>query len=151
VDETLSDATVTAIKKWQGDLGLPKTGTVELGRILYAPGQVRVDTLKAAEGDTAMPGALLYTYTGTSRVVTVELKVSDQRLVRTGAAVTVKLPNGKPVPGKTAKAKTIIKPAEGNNPASTKISVTVTVDDESTLADLDKASVDVGFTASQRE
>jgi peptidoglycan hydrolase-like protein with peptidoglycan-binding domain len=139
VDEKYSDTTATAVKKWQKDLGLPQTGTVDLGRVVYAAGPVRVDTLKAAVGDAAQPGAELYTVTGTARLVTVELAVSDARLAHAGSAVGLKLPNGKTTAGKITRTQTVIKPAEGNNPASTKLEVFVSVDDESTLADLDQA------------
>jgi membrane fusion protein, multidrug efflux system len=150
VDDSYSATTVAAVKKWQGDLGLPKTGTVELGRVVYAAGPVRVDSQKAAVGDAVQPGLALLTYTGTSRVVTVELKVSDQRLAVKAAGVTVTLPAGKSVPGKITKTATVIQPAEGQSPAATKIEVTVTVEDETALAGLDQATVDVGFTASTR-
>jgi multidrug efflux system membrane fusion protein len=151
VDDTYSASTATAVKKWQGDLGLTKTGTVELGRLAYAPGPVRVGTREAAVGAAVGPGTALLTYTGTSRVVSVELDVSDQRLARTGAAVRVTLPDGGTVPGKITATKTVIKPAEGQNPAATKIDVTVLVDDQKALAGLDDASADVVFTASRRE
>ncbi|MEV0807266.1 peptidoglycan-binding protein [Micromonospora sp. NPDC050200] len=151
VDETYSATTATAVKKWQGDLGLPKTGTVELGRVIYAAGAVRVDTLKVAVGDAAQPGQALLTHTGTSRVISIELNVSDQRLAVKEAAVSVKLPDGKTIPGKITKTATVIKPAEGQNPAATKIQVTVTVDDEKAVAGLDQASMVVGFTASERK
>jgi membrane fusion protein, multidrug efflux system len=63
VDDTYSATTADAVKKWQGDLGLPKTGTVGLGRVLYTAGPVRVATQKAAVGDATQPGAALLTYT----------------------------------------------------------------------------------------
>jgi peptidoglycan hydrolase-like protein with peptidoglycan-binding domain len=150
VDDTYSATTVAAVKKWQGDLGLPKTGTVELGRVAFTAGPVRVDSQKAAVGDAVQSGMALLTYTGTSRVVTVDLDVSDQRLAVKAAAVTVTLPAGKTVPGKIARTQTVIKPAEGQSPAATKIEVTVTVEDETALTGLDQATVDVGFTASTR-
>jgi peptidoglycan hydrolase-like protein with peptidoglycan-binding domain len=151
VDEKYSDTTATAVKKWQKALGLPQTGTVDLGRVVYAAGPVRVDTLKVAVGDELRPETGLFTFTATARVVTVELAVSDARLAHTGAAVGLKLPNGKTTTGKITKTRTVIKPAEGNNPASTKLEVFVSVDDGSALADLDQATVDVAFTASQRD
>jgi membrane fusion protein, multidrug efflux system len=149
VDETYSRSTVDAVKKWQKALGLTQTGTVELGRLVYAPGRVRVDEQKAAIGDPAS-GAVL-TYTGTARVVTVELDVSEARLAARGVAVSVKLPDGKTVPGKIIRTKTVIKPAQGNDPATTKVDVYVSVDEQRSLNGLDQATVDVGFTASQRE
>lgn len=151
VDEKYSARTTTAVKKWQKALGLPQTGTVALGRVVYAPGQVRVNALKAAVGDAVGgQGPALLTYTGTARVVTVELAVSDARLARAGAAVGLKLPNGKTTAGKIARTQTVIKPAEGNSPATTKLKVLITVDDRKAMADLDHATVDVAFTASQR-
>jgi peptidoglycan hydrolase-like protein with peptidoglycan-binding domain len=149
VDEKYSDATVRAVKKWQRDLGLPQTGAVEQGRVVYAAGPVRVDNLTAAVGDPA--GAAVLTYTGTSRVITVKLDVADQRLARKDAAVSIKLPDGKTASGKIANTLTVIQPASGQSQASTKIKVTVTIDDDKALGDLGQATVDVGFTASQRE
>jgi peptidoglycan hydrolase-like protein with peptidoglycan-binding domain len=151
VDDTYSATTATAVKKWQKALGLPQTGVVELGRIHYASGPLRVESQKAAVGDAAGPGVPLLSSTGSAQVVTVELNVSDQRLARKGAAVTLKLPDGKTVAGKTVKTQTVIKPAEGNTAAKTVIKVTVAADDEKALAGLDQATIDVAFTASQRE
>jgi peptidoglycan hydrolase-like protein with peptidoglycan-binding domain len=148
VDEKYSASTAAAVKRWQEDLGLPKTGTVHLGRIVYAAGPVRVDALKASVGSQAQGEVL--TYTGTARLVTVELDVSDQRLARKGAAVTVTLPDRKTAPGKISEVETVIKPAEGNEPAATKIQVTVAIGDEKAAAGFDGATVDVSFTASQR-
>jgi peptidoglycan hydrolase-like protein with peptidoglycan-binding domain len=152
VDSKYSDSTATAVKKWQGDLGLTKTGTVEPGRIVYAASHVRVDSHKAAVGDESRPGTAVLTYTALSRVVTVELDVDDQRLARKDAPVTVKLPDGKTVGGKITKTETVVEEAtEQQQEPTTKIVVTVAVDDENTLAGLDEASLEVGFTAAQRE
>jgi membrane fusion protein, multidrug efflux system len=151
VDDEYSDATADAVKEWQEDLGLTETGTVDLGRVVYAAGPVRVDTLTASVGGAAQPGQEVLTYTGTARVVTVELDVSDQRLARKGAAVTVTMPDDKTAPGTVSKVETVIKPAEGNDPASTKIDVTVALKDEKAAAGFDGATVDVSFTASQRK
>ncbi|GIH19143.1 efflux RND transporter periplasmic adaptor subunit [Rugosimonospora africana] len=151
VDDTYSAATVAAVKQWQGKLGLPKSGVVELGRVIYTAGPVRVDARKAALGDQAQPGGAVLTYTGTSRMVTVELEVTDERLAVKGAAVTVELPDGKTVAGKIVDTQTVIEPASGNEAASTKIKVSVTVDDDKALAGLNQAIMNVDFTASRRE
>jgi peptidoglycan hydrolase-like protein with peptidoglycan-binding domain len=152
VDTKYSESTAAAVKKWQGDLGLTKTGTVEPGRIVYAASHVRVDSHKAAVGDEMKPGSALLTYTALSRVVTVELDVDDQRLARKDAPVAVKLPDGKAVGGKITKTETVVEEAtEQQQEPTTKIVVTVAVDDEKALAGLDQASLEVGFTAAQRE
>lgn len=151
VDQSYTAATASAVKTWQRDLGLARTGVVELGRVVYAPGAVRVDSHGAKPGDICGPGTDVLTYTGNTRVVTVDLDVADQRLATVGAEVTVTLPDGTTVPGKITKTRTIIKTAEGNQPADTKIRTTVRVEDEKTLSGLDQASVAVGFTGSQAD
>jgi peptidoglycan hydrolase-like protein with peptidoglycan-binding domain len=151
VDDEYSDATAEAVKEWQDDLGLEETGRVEPGRIVYAPGPVRVDTRKASVGGQAQGEVL--TYTGTARVVTVELDVNDQRMARDGAAVSITLPDGKAVAGKIAATETVVD-TEGEGAQAeptTKLEVTITVNDEKALAGLDQASVEVSFTASERK
>jgi peptidoglycan hydrolase-like protein with peptidoglycan-binding domain len=150
VDGTYSSSTASAVREWQEDLGLPETGTVELGRVVYAAGQVRVDSHQATVGDPLQPGADVLGYTGTARLVTVELDPSDQRLVKKGGAVTVTLPDGKAVAGKIVSSQTVVSPGEGMNPDETKLEVTITLP-ASSAASLDEATLDVAFTASQRE
>jgi multidrug efflux system membrane fusion protein len=149
VDDEYTASTATAVKAWQGKLGLTKTGVVDLGRVVYAAGAVRVDEHKAAVGDPAN-GALL-TCTGTGPVVTATLEVSQQRLATVGAAVTIKLPTGKSAPGKVVKVVTVITPAQNNNPAETNLEVTVTPDDAAVFAGFDQITVEVAFTASRKE
>jgi peptidoglycan hydrolase-like protein with peptidoglycan-binding domain len=156
VDDEYSTSTATAVKKWEEDLGLPKTGTVALGRVVYLPGPVRVDSHEAGVGDAAQPGSALLSGTGTTRVVTVGLDMSDQRLARTGDEVTLTLPDGRKIPGKITALATVVDPGDGDSPTgdqepTTKIQVTVSVADQQALSGLDAASVRVGFTASQRE
>jgi membrane fusion protein, multidrug efflux system len=156
VDDEYSSSTATAVKEWQEDLGLPETGTVDLGRVYYARGQVRVDTLKAAPGDQTGPGTAVLTYTGTSRVVTVELKVTDQRLARKGAAVNLTLPDGKTVRGKIAEVETVVDTGDddsngGDSDPTTKLEVTIAITDAKAVAGLNDATIDVAFTASERK
>jgi peptidoglycan hydrolase-like protein with peptidoglycan-binding domain len=154
VDDEYTSTTASVVKKWQKDLAISETGTVDLGRVVYAAGPVRLDTHKAAVGDAVQPGQEVLTYTGTDRMVTVDLDVSDQRLAAKGAAVAVTLPDGKTTAGTIAKVTTVIDTGgsgtDGSEP-KTKIEVTVTIGDAKALAGLDQASMDVAFTASKRE
>jgi membrane fusion protein, multidrug efflux system len=151
VDETFSASTAAAVKKWQKALGLPQTGVVDLGRVYYAAGPVRVDAQKAAIGDATGPGTPVLATTGSRKLVEVELAVAEQRLAKVGSPVTLKLPDGTTAPGKIVRTRTAIKPAEGNNAAKTIIKVSVAADTEKALAGLDQATIDVGFTAGKRE
>jgi peptidoglycan hydrolase-like protein with peptidoglycan-binding domain len=49
-DEGFTEATSAAVRRWQHAEGLPETGQVELGRIVFAPGGRRVTALKVALG-----------------------------------------------------------------------------------------------------
>jgi membrane fusion protein, multidrug efflux system len=150
VDETYSSSTAAAVRDWQGDLGVTKTGVVELGRVVFAPAAVRVDGLKAAVGDQAQPGAALFTYTGTTRLVTVKLNPSDQRLAQRGAAVRLTLPDGTSTAGTITDVTTVVEDGDGGK-SETKVRVTVTADDASKLAGLDAASITVELTAAKKE
>jgi len=96
VDETYTVATAQAARSWQADLGLTETGAVEPGQVVVTPGAVRVAEHTARVGDRiggdAGGGASVLSYTGTTRLVTVELEVADQALAVEGRTVTVTVP-----------------------------------------------------------
>ncbi|WBB65943.1 peptidoglycan-binding domain-containing protein [Micromonospora sp. WMMD812] len=155
VDDEYTGSTADAVREWQEDLGLPETGRVEPGRIVYADDAVRVESHQASTGDATQPGQGVLAYTGTSRLVTVELDVDDQRLAKKGATVDVGLPDGDPVTGKVESVQTVIDPGSGgaagqSDEAETKIEVTVSVTDPAKLTAYDQASVEVTFTATER-
>lgn len=154
VDDTYTSATADAVRRWQEDLGLPETGQVEPGHIIYAAGEVRIEGHEASVGDLVQPGASMLTYTGTKRQVVVELEVDDQRLARKGAKVELTMPDGKEVPGTISQVETVVTTEStgpgGQNEPKTTIEVTVSVDDPKALTGFDEASVDVAFTAAER-
>lgn len=98
-----STATATAVERWQRALGVPATGQVLLGQVVFEPGPIRVTSVTAAVGASAGGGAAnggggsgtaVLAATSTTPQVTVALDVSQQYLVKTGDSVTVVLPNG---------------------------------------------------------
>jgi peptidoglycan hydrolase-like protein with peptidoglycan-binding domain len=151
VDDEFTSSTAAAVREWQEDLGLEETGTVELGRVVFASGVVRVAGVEGTVGGSAQ-GNLL-NISGTTRVVTVTLEVADQRLAVKGAQVTVELPGGKTATGTISAVATVITPAQGETEASTDVEVTVTLAeaDQKSIEGFDRATVDVTFTVSERK
>ncbi|MFB7469467.1 peptidoglycan-binding protein [Kitasatospora sp. NPDC056184] len=169
VDRKFTEATATAVRKWQAALGLDESGEVEAGRVHYASGQVRVDSRTAASGDALQPGKELLAYSGTRRVVEVTLGMDEQRLAAKGTEVTLNLPTGTSTRGEVAATRTVTSgggggsggagsasgstggSTGGGDSAKTELKVTVSVDDQAALEGLDQSSTDVLFTASKRD
>ncbi|WP_249713927.1 peptidoglycan-binding protein [Rhizomonospora bruguierae] len=151
VDDEYTSATADAVKRWQKKLGLPETGVVDLGRVVFAPAAIRVDALSLGVGDPVTPGAKVLTYTGTAKAVAVDLDTADQRLAKRGATVQVTLPDDRTVTGKITEVATVIRP--GDSPGGqdeTKVAVIVRIDDQQAAAAFTVATVDVTFTAAER-
>jgi peptidoglycan hydrolase-like protein with peptidoglycan-binding domain len=86
--------TTAAVERWQQAAGLPVTGQIDLGRVLFLPGPVRTGAAAVAAGDPASLGQAPYQVTTGHRVVTVPLNpVSAPRVTR-GEQVIVILPAG---------------------------------------------------------
>jgi hypothetical protein len=156
VDDEYTSATANAAQEWQEDLGLEETGTVQKGRVTYAAGPVRVNTVEVEVGAAAKDGEAIFTHTGSSRVVAVELEASQQKLAVKNSTVSLELPNGKTISGKVSKVKTVVETTAGEganaeDTTETKFEVTVAITDKSAVAGLEQASVQVGFTAAKRE
>ena len=101
-----SPATAAAVQRWQKALGLPLTGEILLGEVVFEPGPIRVTAVTPSVGASAGGGAStgggaggsaggsVLTATGITPVVTVDLGVSQEYLVNPGDAVSVVLPDG---------------------------------------------------------
>ncbi|WP_026412264.1 peptidoglycan-binding domain-containing protein [Actinomadura oligospora] len=145
VDKEYSSATATAVKEWQEDLGMEETGQVAPGSVVVARDEIRVAERRAQAGDRAS-GQLL-TYTGTTRVVTVNLDVKYQKLAKAGAGVTIDLPDGGSTKGTISSVGKVATQAKADDPTTVK--VTVEIGRQRALGSYDKAPVDVYLTASK--
>jgi hypothetical protein len=67
---------------------------VPLGQITYAPGPLRVTNINVGLGSAPQPGAAVLTATTPIPVVTAQLPVTQEYLVRPGDHVTVLMPDG---------------------------------------------------------
>ncbi|MET9670328.1 peptidoglycan-binding protein [Streptomyces sp. NPDC006475] len=102
VDDEYSQKTAAAVKRWQKAVGLPATGKIELGRVVFASGPVRIDKAVARPGDAAEPGAEILRISSAAQHVAVEIPVAEQDLAVKGAKTTIMMPDGSETPGMIA-------------------------------------------------
>lgn len=149
VDDEFTAQTAEAVRRWQKVLGLEPTGTVELGRVHYAPGPVRVAGHKLVAGQLSTGPVLALT--GTVRLVTAGLKAHDRALAKPNAAVTVELPNGKRVSGAVRSVRSAPEAPAGGGDQEPLLDVVVAVTDPAQVDGLDDGPAVVRFVAEQRE
>jgi hypothetical protein len=89
---------IAAVERWQTALGVPATGSVDLGSIVFEPTVVRIDVVTVAPGQRASAGDLPYQVSTTVRTVTVPLTPNDPT-VAAGQPVSIELPSGATAPG----------------------------------------------------
>jgi len=148
VDEQFSQQTAAAVRRWQQDLGLPPTGVVELGRVLYAPAPLRVTKLKSALG--AVPNGPVLSCTSTVRLVTAKVPEHDQSLAKVGTKVTVALPTGTEVPGRVQSVRTPDSDQTTTDQEPT-LEAVVGLDHPAAVRDLDDGPARVRFVAQERK
>jgi peptidoglycan hydrolase-like protein with peptidoglycan-binding domain len=149
VDAHFDAATVAAIKRWQKALGVTQTGSVTPEDFVFAPGPVRVTTVRTPVGGRTGPGNAVFQATGTQRQVALRLDAAQQSLVKVGDKVAVTLPSGADVPGTVTDVGTVATAESSASGSSTpKIDVTVTLDAGTTTSNLDGAPVTVKITQS---
>ncbi|MFE9855212.1 peptidoglycan-binding protein [Streptomyces sp. NPDC005780] len=163
VDDSYTELTAAAVERWQKDLGLPRTGTVDAGSVVYAPGAVRIAGTSARVGDEATGTPV--TYTGTSRMVTVNAQATETRWAQHGTAVSVELPDGRSVPGTVAGVgRDAVAPESGSgkdggpagggdgggDPAAT-VTVVIVFGDHASLGRLQNGPVTVRYAVKQRK
>lgn len=89
-----SQQTVQAVQRWQSSRGLPVTGQIPLGEVVFEPGPIRVSSVPVSLGEPvgssgAGNGTVLRA-SGTTPVVTVDLGPE----LKPGEAVSVTMPGG---------------------------------------------------------
>ena len=154
VNEHFDAATAAAVRRWQARLGVPVTGAVGVGDVLYAPGPIRVDSLAATLGAEAHPGPIVQA-TGNDPVVNLSVPVTQEYLVKVGDQVSVLLPDGKTTtPGTITSVSAVAStaatqnsgPGQGQNGGPAAVAVTVRLANPTAAGSLDQAPVQVHIT-----
>jgi hypothetical protein len=182
-----SSATAAAVGRWQSALGLPATGVVLLGAAVFEPGPIRVTTVTPSVGasvggsgggggETAGGGGAggsVLTATSNTPIVTVDLPVTEEYLVKPGDAVSIVLPNGSSTVGGHVESLGTVAAcstgagsgggggvgtgagsgsadqspcASGGSTNTPTVPLTITMDGDPAGANLDQAPVDVTLT-----
>jgi peptidoglycan hydrolase-like protein with peptidoglycan-binding domain len=140
--------TAEAVRDWQEDLGLDRTGVVELGDVFFAPGPRRMGQHALEVGSSA--AGQVATTTSMQRTVTIELDASDQDLMSEGDRVQVELPGGERIGGRIAEVGKVAESDPQDPEAEPTVEVTVRLVDRVTT-DLDQAPVDVDVQTSRAD
>lgn len=153
VDDRFTSSTATAVRAWQKDLGLDRTGRVDSEHAVVTTGPIRVASHSARVGDPAGPELLKVT--GTDHLAFVDLPVSDRDLATVDKKVDVELPGSVRVPGTVVRVGAPVTPeSDPNDPQGggdeATIPVTVRIDDPTALGGLDVTPVAVTFAADER-
>jgi peptidoglycan hydrolase-like protein with peptidoglycan-binding domain len=146
VDDDYSDATARAVRRWQKELELPATGTVDTSWAIVAAGPVRIAGLEARVGDPATGPVLTYTREGS--VVTVDAEADAAGWAKPGTKVSVTLPNGKKVAGAVTQVGVEATAEEGKDPT---VPVTIKLGDPKAAGGLRAAPVEVTYTGKRRK
>jgi hypothetical protein len=136
-------ATRQAIKKLQDAHGLDDTGKLELGRVVFLPGPVRVTTVPVKVGSPAGPAQPALTATSTRPQVTAKIVVTLAPDVAAGDAVSVWMPDLSTVKGTVRSVGTVATEADSGTAT---VPVLVDLKDAAAAVGLDKAPVMIGIT-----
>jgi peptidoglycan hydrolase-like protein with peptidoglycan-binding domain len=153
IDDEWDSATTAAVKRWQDDVGLVKTGAVELGDVAFLPGPRRIGQQQTTVGAPLQPGAELMDTSSTRRIVTVDLDADLQSLVQAGDKVTAELPNASTIRGRIASVGKVAESAQDQNgeDVGPTIEVQVELRRGAKTGTFDEAPVDVSLAKETAE
>lgn len=144
VDEDFTVVTASAVAAWEKDLGrADPDGVVELGDIVFATGDLRVSTVRAAVGAQVQVGVDIVETTSQTKIVDVDLDADRSNDVETGTAVGLTLPDGTQTPGKITSVGTQPETSSTDPKAALTVPVRITLDDPAAADAFDSGSVDV--------
>jgi len=138
--------TASAIRSFQRAHGLPETGGLLLGSVVFEPGAVRVTSVTPTRG-AAVQGGTVLGVTSTRRQVTIALDASQQASVQVGDPVTITLPDQSTTPGRVSFVGSVAtQPSSQDQGQAPTIEVDVVPTHPAATGSLDQAPVSVSIT-----
>jgi multidrug efflux pump subunit AcrA (membrane-fusion protein) len=149
VSDTFTDATSASIDRLQGSLGLPQTGSLTLGSVVFEPTAVRVTAVHPLVGNSVVGDQPVLDVTSTTPLVNVALPVDQTYRVKVGDPVSVYLPDGTIGEGTITAVGTVATNTtpsnSGSSNTSATVNVTVSLTHASPAGSLDQAPVTVNI------
>jgi hypothetical protein len=141
-------ATRRAIVALQTAQGLPQTGVLELGFVVFKPGPVRVTNVTPTLGQAVQAGPVL-TVSSTRHEVAIKLDAAQQAEVKAGDPVTITLPDNSTTPGRVSsvgKVASASSSGSDSGSSTTTIDVKVRLSHQAAAGQLVQAPVSVSIT-----
>jgi Putative peptidoglycan binding domain len=131
-----SAATAAAVQRWQKARGLPVTGQILLGEVVFEPGPIQVTSVTPSVGESiggggggasaggasagggSGGGGTVLSAASTGRQVSIALDVGQQSQVAVGDQVTITLPNNETTPGVVSSVGTVATSSSNDNGSS---------------------------------
>lgn len=149
-NDKFTTATQNAIRSWQKATGQPQTGTIELGRIVFNPTELRIGEIKTKLAETVGSGSPIMETSNLEKIVNMELKLADQKLAILDSPVTIELPDGT-----TGGGRIVAIGAARENEADSKtgpiIPVKIALDDQNFPGNLQRSNVSIILPNENRE
>jgi multidrug efflux pump subunit AcrA (membrane-fusion protein) len=165
-----SAATAAAVQRWQKARGLPVTGQILLGAVVFEPGPIQVTSVTPSVGESVGAGGAgasggagsggggggggggtVLSAASTARQVSIALDVGQQSEVAVGDQVTITLPNNETTPGVVSSVGTVAISSSSDSGSSGSSGPTITVlvnpTDPAATGTWDQAPVNVTITA----
>ncbi len=138
--DSFTAATAAAIRAFQRADGIPATGALLLGSVVFAPGAVRVKSVtpSAGLGAGVAPGPLL-AVSATRRVVTIQLDAVLEGQVKVSDPVIITLPDNTTTPGRISYVSKVAMTGR----SGTTVEVDATLSNPAATGTLDPAPVNV--------
>jgi len=139
-DGIYSPETPQAVLAFQADKGLDEDGIIDLGEVIFLPGEIRVTNQIVPKGISINSGAEVLGISLSEKIIYIDLPATQQGAFVVGDHVIVEMPDNSEVSATiTYISSTATK--IGTNPAT--FEVLVSLDDSSVADGLDEAPVDV--------
>jgi len=162
--DRFSAATAAAVRRWQKARGLPVTGQILLGAVVFEPGPIRVTSVTPSVGESVTGGSgsggggsgsggggSVLSATSTTRQVSIALDAGQQSQVSVGDQVTITLPSNDTTPGVVSSVGGVATSSSSDSGSSGSSSPTITVlvnpADPAATGTWDQAPVNVTITA----